>query len=317
MKKHILLIWCLIAFFPLILKAQEAKSTDPSSSEEPGKVKPKYAKNTFLSTSIINMHSVEMVEKSNLQFQVAHHFGIMWNKDAKAGQNFAQVLGLNSGIAKTYLSFDYSLTNRTNLGIAFAGNLAFEGWLKFKLLRQQTGLHNIPVTISWLSLAHANALEDGTNDENPNYVAWNKFSYLHQLLIARKLSPKWSIQVMPSLVHYNIVPYGINNTNNIFSIGTGIKFQAKQNTGFTLEYSRQINMYDDVLDNSGNISNYAPDLLSLGIEINTGGHVFQFYIGNTTSASNIEQLSRNTNFIKDGKFAMGFRLNRSFYIGKD
>lgn len=315
MKKYI--FWLLFLLVGVQSGISQEVKSETDDKEPASELKPKYTKNTFLSSSIINMHSVEMVPKSNLQFQVAHHFGIAWNKDSKAGQNFAQVLGLNSGIAKTYLSFDYSITNRTNLGIAFAGNLSFEGWIKFKLLRQQTGAKNIPVTVSWLSLVNADALERNASQETQNDLAWNRYSYLHQLLIARKLSPKWSIQVMPSLVHYNIVPYGINNTNNIFSIGTGAKYQAKQNTAFTVEYSRQLNMFEDVLDNSGSISNYAPDLLAVGIEINTGGHVFQFYIGNTTSATNIEQLSRNTNFIKDGKFAMGFRLNRSFFIGKD
>lgn len=285
--------------------------------EEAAPVKPKYTRNTFQSNYIINMQSVEMVPKQNLQFQVAHHFGIIWNKDINTGQNLAQVLGLNSGVAHTYVSLDYSLFDHTNLGIALAGDLGFEGWIKLKLLRQQTGAKNIPVTLAWLSLANANAQEDASNDENPNYTPWNKFSFLHQLLIARKLNPKWSFQLMPTLVHYNIVPYGINNSNNIFSIGLGSKYQWKQNTAFTLEYSRQLNMYENVLDNSGAIANYSPDLLSIGMEFNTGGHVFQFYIGNTTDASGITQLSRNTNFLKDGKFALGFRLNRSFFIGKE
>ncbi|MEP7322983.1 MAG: DUF5777 family beta-barrel protein [Saprospiraceae bacterium] len=315
MKKY----YCLILILFLLEIKTNAQETNPVDSiqDVQDAIKPKFAKNTFLSSSIINMNSTEIVPKSNLQFQVAHHFGIAWNKDAKTGQNLAQLLGLNSGVAKTYLSLDYSLSNRTNVGIAFAGNLAFEGWIKLKLLRQQTGSKNIPVSVSWISLANANALEDATNDENPEYVAWNKFSFLHQLLIARKISPKISIQVMPAIVHYNIIPYGINNSNNIFSIGIGGKYQVTQNMALTLEYSRQLNMYEDVLDNSGSISNYTPDLLAIGMEVNTGGHEFQFFIGNTTSASNIEQLSRNTNFIKDGKFAMGFRLNRSFFLGKD
>lgn len=302
-----LLMW--MAIIPAYTQEEAAPAPVPS-------VKPKYTKNTFQATNIINMHSVEIGAKKNLQFLVAHHFGIIWNKDINAGQNLAQVLGLNSGVAHTYVSLDYSLFTHTNVGIALAGDLGFEGWIKLKLLRQQTGAKNIPVSLAWISLANANAQEDASNDENPNYTPWNKFSYLHQLLIARKLNTKWSVQLMPSVVHYNIIPYGINNSNNVFSLGLGSKYQWKQNTAFTFEYSRQLTMYNHVLDNSGAIANYSPDLMSVGIEFNTGGHVFQFYIGNTTDASNITQLSRNTLFLKDGKFAMGFRLNRSFYTGK-
>jgi len=311
MKKIIYqtLLICL-AIIPIYSQEEAA----PTAKET---VKPKYTKNTFQATNIINMQSVEMVGKQNLQFLVAHHFGIIWNKDINAGQNLAQVLGFNSGVAHTNVSLDYSLFDHTNLGIALAGDLGFEGWIKLKLLRQQSRAKNIPVTLAWLSLTNVNVQEDPSNDENPNYTPWNKFSYLHQLLIARKLSPKLSIQLMPTLVHYNIIPYGKNNSNNIFSIGMGSKYQWKQNTALTLEYNRQLNMYENVLDSNGAIANYSPDLLAFGMEFNTGGHVFQFYIGNTTDASGITQLSRNPNFLKDGKFALGFRLNRSFYTGKE
>lgn len=287
------------------------------NSEEATAVKPKIVKNTFQSTYIINMHSVEIVPKNYLQFMVAHHFGNVWTKGLPTGQNFAQILGLNSGIAKTYVSLDYSPSNFGNMGIALAGNLSFEGWVKFKLVRQQTGSKNIPVSISWLTLTNVNTQEDPSNNENPNYTSWNKFSFLHQLIIARKLNSKFSVQIAPTMVHYNIVPYGINNDNNIFSVTWGGKYQVKPNTAITLEYSRQINMYEDILSSSGAIENFNPNLFALGVEFNSGGHVFQFYIGNTTDATNITQLSRNTNFIKDGHLALGFRLNRSFFVGKE
>jgi len=153
MKNIINLSFCFLMALGTAFSQAEVNALD-----EP--IKPKYTRNTFQSNYIINMQSVEMVSKQNLQFQVAHHFGIIWNKDAKAGQNFAQVLGLNSGVAHTYVSLDYSLFDHTNLGIALAGDLGFEGWIKLKLLRQQSGVKNIPLTLAWLSLANVNAQED-------------------------------------------------------------------------------------------------------------------------------------------------------------
>ena len=301
-----------------ILSAIGQKVT-PEKTDEPVK-KTKFTKATFQSSYLVNLPTVEILAKGNLQFMVAHHFSVLWNKDASGGQNLAQIFGLNSGIAHTYLSFDYSITNYANVGLALAGNSKFEGWVKFKILRQQTGLKNIPVTIGWISLVNADALENPSDTSKylvggtPKKLGWNKFSFMHQLLIARKFSNKFSLQLMPTWVHYNIVPYGINNSNNIFSIGLGAKYQVKDNMALTLEYARQLNVYEDVLDKNGNIINYCPNLLAVGLEFNTGGHIFQFYIGNTTSSSNIEQLSRNTNTIKDAKFALGFRLNRGFFI---
>ena len=309
MKKIVSLLVFGVAFF-ITSSGQDSLETETAAKPK------KRLKSAFQSTSIINMHSIEIVPKGNMEFLIAHHFGIIWNKDQDAGENFAQVLGFNSGIAHTYLALDYSPVHFGNAGFALTGNSMFEGWLKFRILKQKTGDKNIPVTIVWLSLANADAQKNPADTIKSNKLGWNKFTYLHQLLIARKFSPKFSLQLMPSYIHYNIVPYGIENNNNIFSIGMGAKYQLSNTKALTFEYARQLNMYENVIDKNGNIINYSPDLLSLGIEFNTGGHVFQFYAGNTTAATNIEQLTRNTNRIRDGKFALGFRLNRNFYLGK-
>jgi hypothetical protein len=274
--------------------------------------KQKFARATFNSTQIINMQSTEIIPTNALQFMVAHHFSYIWTKDAGTQNNLAQFLGLNSGVAHTYLSFDYSPTNFMNLGVALAGGSKYEGWVKFRILRQQTGLHNVPVSVSWYSMAHVNASKDPEVDNT-----WNKWSYAHQLLIARKMSDKISLQLMPTIIHFNVVPYGINNSNLVYSMGIAGKYKMKPKINLTVEYSRQFNMYENIISKNGSILNYNPDLLSVGMEFNTGGHLFQFYIGNTSDASIIDQLARNTSKIGDGNFALGFRINRTMDLRKE
>ncbi len=283
------------------------------SSEVISVKKTRYTKNTFLSSYLVNLPTVEMMPKGNMQFMIAHHFGVLWHDGATTGQNIAQFFGFNSGIAKTYLSLDYSLTNHINVGGALAGNGQYEGWLKLRLIRQS---NKTPLSVSWLSLVNVNTVTNPADTIEENKLAWNSYSYMHQLLIARKFSPKLSLQIMPTLIHYNIVPYGINNHNNILSLGFGGKYQLSDNSALTFEYARQLTVFEDVLDRSGNIGNYTPDMFSIGMEVNSGGHIFQFFIGNTTVSSNIEQLSRNTNSFALKNFALGFRLNRGFYLGK-
>jgi hypothetical protein len=196
-------------------------------------------------------------------------------------------------VAQTYLSFDYSPTNYMNLGLALAGKSRYEGWAKFRIMRQQTGPKNLPVSISWYSMANVDfAQEKGTGSE------WDKWSYLHQLLIARKMSDKISLELIPSLIYLNKVPYGINNSNFVYSIGAAGKYKATAKMNVTMEYTRQLNMYENIINESGAIINYSPDLLSVGIEMNTGGHMFQFWVGNTMHSSTIDQLARNTGYIK-------------------
>lgn len=280
------------------------------SSAQDEAPKPKYVKATFNSTRIINMQSTEIVSKGVLQFLISHHFSPIWPKGGETQNNLAGLLGLNTGLAWTYLSFDYSINNYLNIGLAGAGRNRYEGFAKIKLLRQQTGLKNIPVSIGWYSAFSANAAKDPSID-----LTWNKFSFINQLLIARKFNDKLSLQLIPTWIHYNLVPYGVNNSNEVYSMGLGGKFKLTSNKNITFEYSRQFNMFKNLIDKNGNIYDYKPDLLSLGMEFNTGGHLFQFYIGNTTHSSNIDQLTRNTSKPFEN-LAFGFTINRSMSLSK-
>ncbi len=313
MKKILLLI---VTGSVLLMNVVAQDSLQVTTEQESAPVvKQKFTKATFKSTRIINMQSVEIVSKGTLQFMISHHFGYVWNKDLGKprlfNKNLGQLFGFNSGIAHTYLSLDYSPLNWANAGVAATGSSKFEGWLKFKLLRQQTGKRNIPVTVDLFSLASVDA-----SPKVEGELTANRFNYMHQLLIARKFSDKFSLQLMPTLIHFNLIPYGINNSNYVFSMGIGGKYKMTRNKNLTFEYARQFNMYENLMDKSGNIYQYVPDLLSIGLEFDTGGHLFQLYIGSTTSSSNIDQLAKNTSKIGDGKFALGFTINRGFNLKK-
>jgi hypothetical protein len=297
----------------LVLGVYAAKAQDDLLGglvkEDAAVVKQNITSATFKSTRIINMQSVEMTGAGNLQFMISHHFGQIWQNGA-GWKNAAQMFGLNAGVANTYLAVDYSPNKWLNLGVASTGNSQFEGWAKFKILRQQTGKKNIPVTVAWFSSFHADASDGPSINDN----AWNRFSYLNQLLVARKFNDNFSLQVMGSLIHNNLNNYGVNNTNNTFSVGFGGRYKLTRKSAFTLEYSRQLNNYKNLIDETGSVYSYKPDLLSLGYDWDTGGHIFQFFISNTSMASNFTQLSANTS--KLTAFALGFNLNRSFGIKK-
>jgi len=309
MKKRIIFLMLVCGFF-IRVNAQDDLLGD-LVKEDASKVKQNLTTATFKSSRIINFTSVEMTGKGNLQFMISHRFGQMW-KEGKGWTNVAQLFGLNSGFANTYMSFDYSFADWLNLGFATTGNAQFESWAKFKLLKQQTGQKNIPVSIVFYSLVHADASEGPSPDD----FTWNRFSYLNQLLIARKFSESFSLQLIPSLIHYNYVPYGINNTNNIFNIAIGGRMKLTNKTAITFEYSRQLNGYKNLLDESASALNYKPDLFSIGYDWDTGGHIFQFFLSSASSATNIGQLSANQNELKPGNFSLGFNLNRSYGIKK-
>jgi hypothetical protein len=297
----------LVVCLGLVTQLMAQEETETAKKEAPAR---KYARATFNATKIINFQSTEIVTPGVLQFMISHHFSHIWSKDG-GSQNIAQFFGLNSGVAHTYMSFDYSPAKWMNAGMAFAGSSRYEAFLKFRILRQQTGAMNIPVSVSWYSLGNVNTAKDPDNE-----FTGNKFSFMHQLLIARKFSDKFSLQLSPTWIHFNVVPYGINNSNEVFSLGIAGKYKATNKLNITFEYARQLNMYENLISKNGAIVNYNPDLLSVGVELSTGTHLFQFYIGSTTDASAIDQLARNNSKIKDGNFAIGFTINRSMNLKK-
>ncbi len=310
MKKLISLLAFSFCLFGMAVAQDDL--LDEIKKEESAKPKKNYAKATFKATRIINMQSVEMTGEGNLQFMITHHFPLLWNKDI-GSQNLVQMFGLNSGIAKTYLALDYSPKTWFNFGLAAAGTSNFEGWTRFKLMAQQTGVHNYPFTIDWISTAQVNSAKSATI---PGELVWNRWSFMHQLLIARKMSDKLSLQFMPTLIHNNLAPYGINNSNNIWSLGMGGRYKLSDKKAITFEYARQLNMHDYVILKNGTIVNYNPNLVSLGYDWDTGGHIFQLFISSTTSSNNIEQLSRNPYDFSKGEFSLGFNINRTFGIKK-
>jgi hypothetical protein len=277
--------------------------------EDAAKVKENITTATFKSTRIINMQSVEMTGAHNLQFMISHHFGSIWT-DGAGLKNVAQLFGLNAGVANTFLSVDYSPNKWLNLGAASTGNSQFEGWAKFRIVRQQTGKKDIPVTVDVFSSLHA----DATDGPSPEDLTWNRFSFLNQLLVARKFNDDLSLQFTGSIIHYNYVPYGYNNSNTTFSVGIAGRYKLSRKSALTFEYARQLNNYENLIDESGSVFNYKPDLIALGYDWDTGGHIFQFFISNTSNASNFTQLSKNNNKLTD--VALGFNLNRSFGMKK-
>ena len=309
MKKTLLYLIVACCFF-VKANAQDDLLGD-LVKDDAAKVKQNITIATFKSTRIINLQSVEMTGKGNLEFMISHRFGNIW-KDGKGWTNVSQLFGLNAGAANTYMSFDYSFTDYLNLGFAATGNARYETWAKVRLLRQQTGQKNVPVTLTWFSLMNF----DGSDGPSPDDFAGNRFSFLHQILVARKINDKFSLQLTPSFIHYNIVPYGINNTNNIFSLALGGRYKLTNKTAISFEYSRQLNGYKKLLDESASSVNYVPDLFSLGYDWDTGGHIFQFFFTSSSSATNISQLSTNTNELRLGNFSLGFNLNRSYGIKK-
>lgn len=223
-----------------------------------------YALGTFFTTRILTGHSTELMPKGGLDFRIHHRFD-------EFSSGFGKFYGLDGSFS--YLSLEYGFSNRFMAGFGRANDGYFNFFGKIKLLRQCTGEKNIPATIVYLVASGVDAKTYTNKMRNDDFDA--RFSYTHQILIARMFNPRLSLQISPTFVHRNMVPTK-NYLNDLLALGLAGQFKLTNTFSVNAEY-----FYVNGIKNiEPGIEFYNP--VSLGVDIQVAGHVFQIMITNTT-----------------------------------
>jgi Membrane bound beta barrel domain (DUF5777) len=258
--------------------------------------KPDYTTATFKTTRLINGHSVENVAEGVLDFRISHRFGYI------SGGAY-ELWGLDE--ASMRLGLDYGLSKRWMIGIGRSTyQKQYDGFTKYKILRQSSGSRSMPITLSAIASMMYKSLkfEDPTRE---NYYTSNMY-FSGQLLIARKFNESLSLQLMPTIVHYNLVE-GADDPNDLFSVGVGGRMKLSKRVSLNLEYYYQLPDYKfDGTKNS----------LAIGFDIETGGHVFQVYCTNSTGMTERTYINETTGDFFKGDIRLGFTISRVFTIKK-
>ena len=257
---------------------------------------------TFKATRIISSSSVENLGQGTLDFRISHRFGLL-------NQGYENTFGLDG--ATTHLALDYGIKPWLMVGIAHSGFLKEDdGFAKVKLLRQVK--HGMPITLSYMGSVSVQTTPAPTLpsvDSNKWFLS-NRFYYTNQILIARKFSDAISIQIMPTLVHYNLVDSS-KFSNNTFAIGIGGRIKLNKRIAITGEYFYRVTNAD--LTVAGEKTYNA---LSLGVDIETGGHVFQLMLSNSQGMTDRTYIAQTTSNWADGGIRFGFNISRIFTIVK-
>ncbi|MCI0752013.1 MAG: DUF5777 family beta-barrel protein [Flammeovirgaceae bacterium] len=258
---------------------------------------PGYTEATFKSTRVINSHSVETLGEGSLDFRISHRFG----KLNSGAYNF---WGLDEATIR--LALEYGITDRLTVGL---GRSSFEktidGYAKYKLLRQRSNASaSFPLSVTWFSNVAYNALKNGDEviEENPEY----RFSFAHQLIIARKFSPGVSLQVAPILIHRNLKEE-FETSNDTYAVEFGGRVKVSKRVSINADYIYRINT---------NTDNPYYNSFSIGVDIETGGHVFQLHF--TNSQGMIEEMfvTRTDGQWSEGDIFYGFNISRQFALKK-
>lgn len=288
MKKLILSLACFTTV--LVAEAQEKSLLDSldTNPKENQKVT-----GAFKSTRVINAHSVEMLAKGNLDFRILHRFGFV-NSGAK------QFWGLDQ--ASMRLGFDYGITNNFTVGIGrstYRKEIDIFG--KVRILQQSTGYKAMPVSLIIAAGAMVRT-EPSFAPVKPSFG--DRTAYYAQLVIGRKISKKLSLQLSPIIVHTDD-PLIAGDDKTIPAFGIGGRYKFSKRMAFTFDYHHPGGMLNKVYTNA----------LGVGVDIETGGHVFQLHFSNATGMNERAYVTETTGKFFKGDIRFGFNLSRVFKVG--
>lgn len=250
---------------------------------------------TFKSSRVVNGQSIENVGAGVLDFKILHRFGAI-------NQGGYELFGIDQATMR--MGLDYGLTKRLMFGVGRSTyQKQYDGFVKYKLLQQQSGLKEMPVGISWVSTVIYKSLRSAPNAQYIEYSS-DKISYAHQLLIARKFNDYFSMQITPTVVHYNLVEKS-SSPNDFKSVGISMRQRISKRVNITGEYFYRIDKLEGY-----------HDPLTFGLDIETGGHVFQLHVTNSTGMTERTFINETTGSWTNKDLRFGFNLVRAFTLKK-
>ena len=294
------LLTSVLIFGMIVLYSIPAKSQDLDALlEKESKPETTYATAIFKSTRIVNGHSVQQMKKKQLEFRVSHRFGQL----NTGSYNF---WGLDQGTI--HLGLEYGLTDWLEFGI---GRSTYEktadAFGKVSLLKQSSGVKNMPIQLSYMASTEVIGLNTNPAMQQ-NFTS--RMSFINQILIARKFNESLSLQLTPTYIHRNIVPTEVER-NDLFAMGIGGRYKLTKRVSFNVEYYYVYRANSSSLP----ITYYNP--LSVGIDIETGGHVFQIMLTNSVAMREGGFIGKTTGSWTDAGIHLGFNISRVFSFNKD
>ncbi|MCF6132885.1 DUF5777 family beta-barrel protein [Flavobacterium wongokense] len=274
----------LLLLLPFAMSAQEdlLKEVDSTPSE---KTKVEAA---FKALKIVNIESTKLASKGDFYFIVAHRFGSL--KDG-----FEGAYGLDNAV--TQLKFLYGVTNWFTISAA-RSELAYDFSGKYLLKSQED--NGFPVAIAgFTSLGFNNTLKENIY---PKMKFEDRLIYVAQLLVSRKINSKLSLELAPTFFHENFVTDD-NQDNSQYAIGMGGRYKFAKRWSVNVEYAAHLNR--------SSTSPYK-DPLSIGVDLDTGGHVFQMHFSSSQGMHEAGFLGNTTGDWSKGDIFFGFNLLRVF-----
>jgi Membrane bound beta barrel domain (DUF5777) len=255
----------------------------------------------FKSLKIINFESTKLVAKKELFLVIAHRFDYIKN-------GFDNFFGLDN--ANTQIKFAYGLSDKITLQASRDGfGKTYDLSAKYLLINQKT--NGFPFTIVGFNSIAVNS--EMKEDRFPNLKFSNRLAYTAQLLVSRKFSDKLSLQIAPTFFHENTIE-DINDSNNViilpnpqdnsqYMIGLGGRYKLTNRLSINADYGLHLNRAKKSIYKNP---------LSIGMDLDTGGHIFQMHFTNAKAMHETGFMGRTSGDWGKSEIAFGFNLIRVF-----
>ncbi len=259
-----------------------------------------YTSASFKTTRVINGHSLENVAHGVLDVKIQHRFGLL----SEGVNNF---FGLDQATIR--IGFDYGVTERLMVGIGRNSyQKTLDGFAKYKLLRQCDSGCGMPITLAILfsgSMTTLPAEDVPWFGEGRTDYFTHRLSNSIQMIVGRKFSKNFTLQLMPGVVHRNLVA-STKEKNDILFVGAGGRHKLTRRLALNAEY---FYVLPDQGDRNGNYNS-----MSLGFDIETGGHVFQLHFTNSSGMYERAYIVETPYDFFKGDIMYGFNISRVFTV---
>ena len=285
----------------LVISAQEDTTlyAEPIFKEEESNE----VEDTYLSTRIVNGHSIETLKKGTLEFRIEHKFG-----DA-AGElgGINTLYGLDNATDIRF-AFEYGLTNNLMIGVGRSRgsgtpySALLDGFLKYRILKQNKTL--MPVSITYVGTTSYSYMTASSLKTDVAYFPkwYHRMAYSSQLNIAKKIHNKLSLALIPTIVFRNYV--AADDQNLLFSLGSAVNYAINSKVNIGIEY------YTNYQEE--NLRSTYQNSLSIGVDWITFGHNFKVFLTNSAGFGETQFIPYTDTDWSKGQFRIGFCIGRKY-----
>jgi len=285
------------SFFALIIFSKALSQELETILENESKSTTDLILGTFNGTRLLNGHSIETRKEGILEFMISHRFG-------RVNSGFDNLFGLDESNIR--FGFEYGLTDDLTVALGRSSlGKTFDTYAKYRLLKQKTGDNPFPFSVTLFASGVAKTIKDYAPDNKTSFS--ERLVYTGQVLVAKKINPNLSFQFSPTYIHYNTVSEQ-NDPNDMVALGFGTRIKISKRMSINGEYYYNVNPFESINNKNS---------IALGLDIETGGHIFQLVFTNAVSMLEKGFIAETTGSFFKADIHFGFNISRAFQLKKN